>query len=130
MDLFFADPNEIPLPPEEVRIREFSAVPWPDGRRVRIVLVVDPFQKRPSAKVMILNAAGETVAEITVIEAVTRELEFNMHLRQAQTAGRYIAQAVLYYQKLPEAPEGEAPPPPPEEPMLVDRSEAVFEIPT
>jgi hypothetical protein len=96
---------------------------------VKIVLEVDPFQKRPNAEILILNAAGEKVAEITVIETITRKLEFNMHLRQAETAGQYRAQAVLYYQTLPEAQEGEAIPPEQPDPMLVDRGEALFEIP-
>jgi hypothetical protein len=49
MDIFFADPSEVPLPPNEVRIRELNVEPWPDGNRLRVYLEVDPFQKRPNA---------------------------------------------------------------------------------
>ena len=42
MDIFFQDPTDIPLPPEEVRIRELTAEPWPDGRRVRVYVELTP----------------------------------------------------------------------------------------
>ena len=58
MDIFFRDPSEIPLPPDEVRIRVLHADPYPDGQRVRIHLEVDPFQRRPNADVRITNAPG------------------------------------------------------------------------
>lgn len=128
MDLFFTDPNEVPLPPEEVRIREFRVEPWLDGHRVRVTLEVDPFQKRPSAEVVIWNAAGDVVAEVTIIESIMRKMEFNMHLRQAEPAGSYHAQAVLYYQTLPEGDKAEPTPAGPSEPMLVDRKEHDFDI--
>ncbi len=128
MDLFFTDPNEVPLPPEEVRIREFRVEPWLDGRRVRVTLEVDPFQKRPSAEVVIWNAAGDEVAEVTVIESMIRKMEFNMHLREPAPAGTYRAQAVLYYQTMPEIDEAGPAPAGLAEPMQVDRKEHTFEI--
>ena len=66
MDIFFQDPSEIPLPPEEVRIREVRAEPWPDGQRVRVYLEVDPFQQRPNADVKITDAAGEEEAQASI----------------------------------------------------------------
>jgi len=101
MDIFFQDPSEVPLPPAEVRIRQFTAIPWFEGRRVRIYLEVDPFQKRPSADVTILNEQGEAVSEISIIESMTRKMEFNIHLRLPDLLGRYQAQVVLYYENTP-----------------------------
>jgi hypothetical protein len=128
MDLFLTDPTEVPLPPAEVRIRVFRVEPWSDGRRVRVTLEIDPFQRRPSAEVVIRNAASEVVAEVMIIETMTRKMEFNMHLRSAETGGVYHAQAALYYQALPEVKEGD--PAPAEMPMpeQVDQKESVFEI--
>lgn len=127
MDIFFQDPNEIPLPPDEVRIREFRAEPWPDGYRVKIYLEVDPFQKRPSADVVLHNAAGDEVANTSVIGSISRTMEFNVHLREEDPAGAYIATVVLYYVDFPEAgaAEGEGKIP---ELLVVDRSETTFDI--
>ena len=132
MDIFFQDPTEIPLPPDQVRIREFRVVPWPDGRRLKIYLEVDPFQKRPNANVVILDPQGEVVADVSVIESMTRQMEFNMHLRRPAPTETYQAQVVLYYETLPPLPPaGENPPPPPpaSPPQIVDRREVFFELP-
>jgi hypothetical protein len=109
MDLFFEDPSVIPLPPEEVRIREVSAKPYPDGRRVRVRVELDPFQKRPSLEVTILNALAESVAQARVIETMTRTLEMTLHLREAQGGGDYTLHCLLYYQEAPAPQTDEAP---------------------
>ncbi len=97
MEIFFQDPAEMPLPPDEVRIRVLRAEAWPDGRRVRIYLEVDPFQKRPSVDIAITDSQGARVAQTSVIESMARKMEFNMHLRQAQPGGQYTVSAVLFY---------------------------------
>jgi hypothetical protein len=107
MDSFFLDPtglndpSEVPLPPQLVRIRELSATPWPDGRRVRVYLEVDPFQKRPNAEVKVHDAQDRLVAEASIIETAIRKMEFNLHLRQPETAGDYAMDVVLYYEEGP-----------------------------
>ena len=101
MDIFFQDPSEVPLPPEEVRIRDIFAEPWPDGRRVRVFLEVDPFQKRPSAELVISNDKGEEVAQTSIVEALTRKMELNMHLSEPNPAGTYTLKIILYYDKTP-----------------------------
>lgn len=139
MDIFFQDPSDIPLPPDEVRIRQLRAEPWPDGRRVRIYLEVDPFQKRPSAEVVITDSQGIVVAQASVIESMVRKMEFNMHLRQAQPSGRFTVSAVLFYSDpFPEPQpheEGHAPEPPSSPPVTplpeakkVDRAETTFTV--
>lgn len=122
MDLFFQDPHEIPLPPEEVRLRELRAEPWPDSRRVKIYLEVDPFQKRPSAEVSITDVAGDEVASVHILESMTRKMEFNMHLRGTDPGAEYTVLAVLYFEKAPTA-EGTA------EAMVIDRRQVSFILP-
>ena len=127
MDIFFHDPNEIPLPPEEVRLRELRATPWQDGLRVKIYLEVDPFQKRPNAQVTITNTAGMEVARVSILETMTRKMEFNMHLRDPKPGGEYTVETIIYYQKLPtqeeSLSEGLLP-----DPVIVDRRKVTFSI--
>ncbi len=125
MDIFFQDPDEIPLPPDEVRLRALRAEPWADGKRIKIYLETSPFQKPPSAEVTIIDPAGSEAAQITIVEAVTRKLEFNMHLRTS-LKGAYRAEAVLYYPALlpADAPPGAERP----APQIVDRITAAFAI--
>lgn len=102
MELFFADPNETPLPPEEVRIRALRGEPWSDGRRVKIYLEVDPTQKRPSAELTILDPLGKQVASVSILESMTRKMEVNMHLRGQIDSGVYTLRAMLFFAVLPE----------------------------
>ncbi len=108
MDIYLQDPSEAPLPPDKVRIRVLKAEPWSDSRRVKIYLEVDPFQRRPNAEVQIKNAGDQVIAQASVIESLTRKMEFNLHLRQEQPAGEYIVLARLFYSEpIPEPKEGE-----------------------
>lgn len=127
MELFFLDPDEVPLPPNEVRIRELNAEPWPDGRRVRISIEVDPFQKRPNIDILITNPAGKPAAIASIIESMTKKMEITMHLRGAPASGQYHVRAELYYQQKMEVDTPEVTPP-----IItqVDLAETIFKIET
>ncbi len=127
MDLFFADPSEIPLPPEDVRIRELRAEPYPDGRRVRVYLTVDPFQRRPSAELEVVDSQGRRAAWANVIESQVRKMEMTLHLRSPQP-GSYTLKAVLLYSKIEKPDETAETPPAPMETMIVDTAEVGFEV--
>lgn len=129
MDIFFQDPSEIPLPPEEVRIRELSAEPWPDGRRVHVYLEVDPFQQRPSAELVILDAQKEQISHASIIQSMTRKMELTMHLRPAPGPGEYQLNVTLFYtDPIPEPKEGETEPPKLPESRTVDNRSISFVI--
>jgi hypothetical protein len=125
MDIFFHDPNEIRLPPEEVRLCEVRATPEPNGRRVKIYLELTPFMKRPNIEVTISTAAGKTVAHTSILETMQRKLEFTMHLREPEPNSEYIIECLVYYQKLPEPSEVPKDIPFPD-PMVVDRHKVMF----
>jgi hypothetical protein len=126
MDIFFADPSEVPLPPAEVRIRQLKAEPSPDGRRVRVYFEVDPFQKRPNAELFIIDDNENEAASVSIIESMNRRMELTMHLRNART-GMYILKAVLFYSKFEEqdAPIEDIQP---IEQTVVDTAETAFYI--
>lgn len=134
MDIFFQDPDDIPLPPNEVRIRTFAVQPYPDGRRLRVYLEITPFQKKPSAEIVLLNPLGEPAGNVSIIETIDPRLEMTMHLRGRVASGTYTARADLFYQDLPEdavdmvengdlAQQYMMP-----EQMMIDHAEATFEI--
>jgi hypothetical protein len=130
MDIFFQDPSEIPLPPDEIRIRRLQAEAWPDGRRIRVFIEVDPFQKPPNADVFILDPNGEEAAQASIIESITRKMEFTLHLRRPADNGDYLLRAVLYYTEPIPDPQNEAEQTPLEMPASteVDRKEFRFSI--
>jgi len=108
MDIFFHDPADAPVPPEEVRIREFTATPYPDGRRVKIYLEVTPFLKRPSGEIFLKNQEGQILASANIIETMTNKMELTLHIRGGADAGEYRVCADVFYQEVPrEDPNGE-----------------------
>jgi len=95
-DIFFTDSSEAPVPPEEVRIREFQAVPRRDGQRVDVHLALTPFQKRPNIEVGILNGKEDEVAALSVVEAIDPKMDFTMHLREPGS-GEYNVEVRVFY---------------------------------
>jgi hypothetical protein len=105
MDFFFPDDLAPRLPPEETRITDLRAEPYPDGGRVRVNLEITPFQTRPHVDVTLFDADGDEVAAASLIEPITWKLEFTLHVRgKADPAGGYRLEARLYY---PEGPAAE-----------------------
>jgi hypothetical protein len=100
MDVFFTDSTEIPLPPEEVRIRKLKVIPRSDGKQVTVYLETDPFQKRPNADISISNEQGEEISNISIIEIMDRKMDMNMHIRSPQPGTRYSVLATLYYSEI------------------------------
>ena len=127
LDIFFTDPSEVPLPPEEVRIRNLRAEPWPDGRRVRIIMELDPSQKRPNADLAIENQQGKEVATVSIIESIDRHIEVTMHLRESHPEGKYQAAAKLFFTSFDENADPE-PGLEPIEKFVVDEAQFEFKI--
>lgn len=126
MDILFSDPNDIPLPPDEVRIREFRVDPWPDGRRLKVYLEVTPFLKRPSGEVQITDIDGNPVASANIIETIDPKMELNLHLRSEDTQGEYSAAVILFYlQEIPDDEDENLRRP---ERMVVDEAQSTFSI--
>lgn len=129
MDIFFQDPTAIPLPPDEVRIKELRAEPWQDNRRVGIYLEVTPFLKKPNGEVTITNPQGEVTAQASIIETIVPKMELTMHLRASIASGTYTVSATIFYVQ---APEGNEDNPAyftdPDRRQVVDSKQTVFEI--
>jgi hypothetical protein len=126
MDIFFTDPSDIPLPPQEVRIRKFEANPWSDGRRVQVRLELTPFQKRPDGEIKIENPDGEVLASVSFIETIDPNMEFTLHLRGAVPRNPMTAKVILFY-RVSDDDEDELPVNPKRE--IADQSTITFEIP-
>ncbi len=100
MDIFFTDPETIPLPPSEVRITQLEATPYPDGRRVHVLLCVTPFQVKPNADLAILDEEKNELASISIIESLLPRMEVNIHLPESYPNRTLYLQATLYYSQI------------------------------
>ncbi|MBI3159227.1 MAG: hypothetical protein HYZ26_06480 [Chloroflexi bacterium] len=113
MDIFFADPDAVPLPPEEMEILMLEIAPYPEGKRVGLRFQITPFQKRPNIEVTLFNPAGRIVSQLSVVEAMEARMDFTMHIRESQPQGEYRARMRLFYADLDSyvPPEGADPDP-------------------
>jgi hypothetical protein len=125
MDIFFQDPNEIRLPPEEVRLRELKVTSQSSGSRVKIYLELTPFMKRPNVEVTITTGSGKEVAHASIVETMLPKMEFTMHLRDPEAGSEYTIESIVYYQRMPEPTDIPMDVPLPD-PMIVDRHKATF----
>lgn len=128
MEFFYDDPSEIRLLPEEVRIRGLQIRVLDEGRKVKVYLEVDPFQKPPSADLTIIDPQVKPVSNVSIIESMVRKMELTMHLRGKPLSGKYTLEAVLFYGNLIEPGESSQEPGSIER-RVVDTSSLEFELP-
>ncbi|MCE7904298.1 MAG: hypothetical protein DYG87_00700 [Anaerolineae bacterium CFX3] len=104
MDLFFPEDLAPRAAPEETRVIDLRAEPYPDRTRVRVNMEIVPFQTRPYVDVTLLDADGSEIAATSFVEPMTWKLEFTLHIRgKADPAGGYRLEARLYYPDGPAA---------------------------
>ena len=94
--MFFADEDEVPLPPKEVRITAASAQPAPDGRRVALSITLTPFLEYPNLEVVLYRPDGNEERSLTIIGTMERDLMVTLHVKQPMP-GDYRAHIDLMY---------------------------------
>lgn len=128
MNIFLQDPNEIRLPPEEVRLIKLEVMPKPDGKQVRVLLELTPFMMRPNLELSITNETGREVGHTSILETMLHKLEITMHLRQVEPGDSLTIKTTVYYQKLPE-PSGSEEEVSLPDPLVVDQQSTIFSLP-
>ncbi len=128
MNYFLQDPNEIRLPPEQVRLTKVLVMPQPTGKQVRVLIELTPFMKRPNIEVSINRPSGPEVSHTTILETMQHKLEFTMHMREAVPDDELTMQIKVYYQKLPEPSDTSTEVPLPD-PLIVDQRTTTFSLP-
>ncbi len=105
----YDESDEVPVPVAraDVRVLEASAKPYPDGRRVRLDFKLTPFFERPCVDIAVTNRMGDTVASMSLIEAMDTEFEFTLHLRGPEPRGEYVIHFTLFYPQSDDAPVAE-----------------------
>ena len=99
MEIPILPQDAVPLPRDEVRITDVTATHWPDRRRVRVLVHLTPFQDRPNLILVAHDEADRIVSELNVIETMSREMEFTLHLKTTgDPAGLYTLTVSLFYE--------------------------------
>ncbi len=104
MEFFFPEDGLQRAAPEETRILSLKAEPYDDAHRVKVLMEISPFEKRPHLEVMVSDSQGQEISSASFVEPMSWSLAFTMHLRQQPSAGPLTLQANLFYPDGPEAP--------------------------
>lgn len=105
MDLFFTNSNDIPLPPDQMEIRQLTAQPLEDRKRVQVEFELTPFQQRPNVEITVINRENKPVSGFSVVEAIENKMAFTLHLREPNPQGSYLVDMQVFYTTIPSADE-------------------------
>lgn len=97
---FFDSGDQIPQPRDKVKIEDVQAELYPDRFRVWVNIKVTPFQERPNLLLLLRDADGKVVSELSIIETMHATMEFTIHIRGvSDPAGDYALTVDLFYDK-------------------------------
>jgi hypothetical protein len=103
MEFLFDDPDILRYPPAETRLLDLKAQPDPDGKRLRVILELLPFQQKPDIELSLTDSTGKEIASASIIEPMSWKLELTLHSRKTTfTVGKYTLAAGLFYPELGE----------------------------
>ena len=103
LDFFFPEDHLERTSPEETKILSLTAVPYEDGRRVRVNIEMSFFEKRPHLEVTLTDTENQEISAASFVEPMNFKLEFTMHLRTEPAEGPLDLEARLFYPDGPEA---------------------------
>jgi len=125
----FFGPDDVPQPPDQVKIEHLAAFPSEDGWRVKVEVHVTPFQQRPNLEMQLVyepERDSVQVADFSIIETMHPKMEFTMHVRRIENpVGMYILNVVLYYRQTPSEGDTSVAPA-----KIVDRKSITFSYPS
>lgn len=104
MEFLNSDPNVVRVPPGETRLLALRAEPFSDGKRLKVILELTPFQQKPYLEITLTNDAGEVVSSASIVEPVAWMMEIILHLRNQISSAICLCKlsAVLTYPDLGE----------------------------
>lgn len=97
MDIEFIDPEDAPLPPDQVSFRSIEVEPYSDGKRISVTLSVAPFLVRPTIDLEVLDVEGSKVASSSIIDAIDTRFSLTLHLRESGVGDPHTLVARLIY---------------------------------
>jgi hypothetical protein len=97
MGLESVDPEEILQEKEQVRFRNILAQAYPDGRRVKIRIELNPFLHNPDVEIEIYNPDSDRVANASIVEMASEQLDVTLHLKGEVQPGTYLCKLELFF---------------------------------
>ncbi len=98
MDIPLLEPEDVPVPPSDVRFRAVEVVPLPDGRRLRVRLLLTPFMERPNIDLFVQDGRGSPLASVAIVETNEPSMQLTVHLPPAVPEGPLTLVSIIRYE--------------------------------
>jgi hypothetical protein len=100
-------PSLTPPTQDDLKILTLEVDPYPDGRRVRVKLVLSPFLQGPNGEISLTNQDDELLASINIVNIFIPENEFTLHIPESKSLpGSYTVNVEVFYVEEEEIEQG------------------------
>jgi len=94
----FSNPSTSSTNEDQIKIKAFIAEPYPDGRRVKIKLLLSSFQRGPDAEIKISDQDNLQLASVNIVSIFSQENEITLHIPgNHNKPGSYNASVEVFY---------------------------------
>jgi stress response protein SCP2 len=96
-DMFSGSPKTPPAQ-DDIKILSFDAEPYPDGRRVKVKLLLSSFLQGPNALINLSNQENQELATVNIVNIFSSENEITLHIPgNKKQPGKYTVDVEVFY---------------------------------
>ena len=83
---------------QNIEILNLKAIPYPDGRRVKVKFQLSPFMQGPSALISMISDDGKIIASVNMVNIFVPDNEITLHVREKDDlSGSYEVKLNLFH---------------------------------
>ncbi len=95
--MFSGSPKTSPAQ-DDIKILSFDAEPYPDGRRVKVKLLLSSFLQGPNAIINLSNEEDQELAAVNIVNIFSPENEITLHIPgNKKLPGNYFVNIEIFY---------------------------------
>ncbi len=94
----FSGSSKTPPAQDDIKILSFDAEPYPDGRRVKVRLLLSSFLQGPNAIINLSNQENQELASVNIVDIFSPENEITLHFPgNKKQPGSYKVNVEVFY---------------------------------
>ncbi len=94
----FSGSSKSPPAQDDIKILSFAAEPYPDGRRVKVRLLLSSFLQGPNAIINLSNQENQELASVNIVDIFSPENEITLHFPgNKKQPGKYTVDIEVFY---------------------------------
>ncbi len=95
--MFSGSPKTSPAQ-DDIKILSFDAEPYPDGRRVKVKLLLSSFLQGPNALINLSNEENQELTTVNIVNIFSPENEITLHIPgNNKQPGSYSVNVEVFY---------------------------------